>query len=178
ACAPQRSDVMTIHPINAISMNLGSYTMMTLLAFFVLTVVRAQLGGEDLSTFKGLGKRSPFLAFALMIAVAALAGIPLTSGFFGKFFVFRIAVQAEQWLLLGIAILAAGAGFYYYFKVVKAMYFGGADLPDDTPKLKVGALQRVVMLVLIVGILIFGFNPRPLLNLPDSGPASVTAVAD
>tara|TARA_R110002096_G_scaffold316010_12_gene510385 strand:+ start:13766 stop:15253 length:1488 start_codon:yes stop_codon:yes gene_type:complete len=177
ACAPQRTEAMTIHPINAVSMNLGSYTMMTLLAFFVLTIVRAKLGGEDLATFKGLSKRSPFLAFALLIAMAALAGIPLTSGFFGKFFVFRIAVQAEQWLLLGIAILAAGAGFYYYFKVVKAMYFDGADLPADTPKLEVGALQRAVMLVLVVGILIFGFNPRPLLNLSATVPAAVTAVA-
>ncbi len=170
ACAPARAQEMTIHPINAISMNLGSYTMMTLLAFFVLTIVRAQLGGEDLATFNGLGRRSPFLAFALLMAVVALAGVPLTSGFFGKFFVFRIAVQAEQWVLLGIGVLAAGAGFYYYLKVVRAIYFSEPEgVLDNAPKLKVGPLAYVVMLTLIAGIVIFGINPRPLLNLPAKG---------
>ncbi len=167
ACAPSRTDTMSILPINAIAMNLGSYTIMTMLAFFVLTIVRAQLGGEDLATFKGLGQRSPFLAFALSMAVISLAGIPLTSGFFGKFFAFRIAVQAEQWVLLGIAVVAAGAGFYYYLKVIRVMYFVNPDeISSDLPRVKVGPLQRAVMLVLIAGILIFGINPKPLLNLP------------
>ena len=173
ACAP--NDLATIAPANAISLNLSSYMMMTLLAFFVVSIVRAQLGTEELDGFNGLSRRSPFLAFALTISVVALAGIPLTSGFFGKFFVFRITVQAEEWVLLGIALFAAAAGFYYYFKIIRAMYLNpGPEITDETPKISVPFGARMVMVALIAAIIIFGVNPKPLLNLKEGAAITTT----
>ncbi len=153
---------------NAVSFNLASYALLALLGFMVITMVRAQLSGEDLRHYNGLGRRSPFLAFAMLISMAGMAGIPLTSGFFGKFFVFMIAVEAKVWWLLAIAVIGSAAGFYYYFKVVRVMYFtSGSEFEEsaELPPMKVCPLARIVMLFLIAAILAFGVNPSPLLNL-------------
>ena len=95
---------------------------MTLLSFIVMIVVANHSGGDDIAHFNGLGKRSPQLAFAMLAAMLSLAGVPFTAGFFGKFLVFETAVQQHQYLLIGIAIVTVGAGFYYYLKVVRAIY--------------------------------------------------------
>ena len=57
---------------------------------------------------------------AVLVAAASLAGVPLTAGFFGKFFAILLAVGAGQWLLVALAVIGAAAGFYYYFKVIRA----------------------------------------------------------
>src|SRR5260370_41353316 len=99
---------------------------MTLLSFAVLIIV-AQQTGEEISDFDGLGKRSPFLAFAMLIGMLSLAGLPFTAGFLGKFFIFYAAVLQRQITLIAVGVIAVGCGFYYYLKVVRAMYW-----PDPT----------------------------------------------
>lgn len=183
ACAPITASMTdsgnSIWPANAISFNLASYMLMTSLAFFVICIVRTQLNGEDLETYRGLGRRSPFLALALTVAVAALAGVPMTSGFLGKFLVFRVAVVAEAWWLIAIAVLGAVAGFYYYLKVVRMMYFSGGEADEALEPLKISPLSKIAMSGLIAGILYFGVFPTALLNLKADGDAkpAVEAVA-
>ena len=75
----------------AVSFYLGTYLLMTFAAFFVLALVRSEEDSDEIDAFDGLGKRNPVLALALTIAMAALAGIPLTAGFWGKFFIFPIS---------------------------------------------------------------------------------------
>src|SRR6266446_1469523 len=77
--------------VRAVTFYLVAYLLMTLLSFAVLIVV-AQQTGEEISDFDGLGKRSPFLAFAMLIGMVSLAGVPFTAGFLGKFFIFYAAV--------------------------------------------------------------------------------------
>jgi NADH-quinone oxidoreductase subunit N len=147
-----------------VSFYLATYLLMTLLVFLVMTVVRVQTGGESLNAIKGLGKRNPFLAFAMLIGVASLAGIPLTAGFFGKFFVFNIAVQTKMYWPLAIAIFGAAAGFYYYFKLIKAMYWEQAA--EDAPAIESGGLlSKIAIVVLLVAVIVFGFAPGPILSL-------------
>lgn len=148
-----------------VSFYLATYLLMTLLVFLVLTVVRAHSDGEDLNSLRGLAKRNPFLAFAFLIGVASLAGIPLTAGFFGKFFVFNIAVQAKMYWPLGIAILGAAAGFYYYFKIIKAMYW---ENPTDEAAPAIpsgGLLSTVAIVILLVAVIVFGLAPGAILAL-------------
>src|SRR5213075_901078 len=100
----------------AVSFYLVAYLLMTLLSFAVLTIV-AQQTGEEISDFDGLGKRSPFLAFAMLIGMLSLAGLPFTAGFLGKFFIFYAAISQRQVTLIAVGVIAVGCGFYYYLKV-------------------------------------------------------------
>lgn len=155
---------------SAIAFYLAAYLLMTLLAFIIMIAISRHTNSDEISAYRGLGKRAPFLAFALTIAMASLAGVPLTAGFFGKFFVFALAINAENYLLVGIAVIAAGAGFYYYFKVIRAMYW---ETPSDDSasskaaesSLTLSIASRFVIVVLLIAIVVFGFYPNGILNL-------------
>jgi NADH-quinone oxidoreductase subunit N len=144
----------------AIAFYLIAYLFMTLLSFAVLLLV-AQQSGDELENFAGLSRRSPFLAFAMLIAMASLAGVPFTAGFLGKFLVFDAAVAAHQFTLVVIGVITVGAGFYYYFKVVRAMYW---ETTASTEIIAVTPLTRIGMIVLIAGILVLGVYPQPIFN--------------
>ena len=145
-----------------VSFYLATYLLMTLGVFFVLAQVRIHRGGEEIRDFNGLGKTNPQLALALTVLLASLAGVPLTVGFFGKFFVFQLAVEAQLWFAVAIAIIAAGAGFYYYFKVIRAMWW--ADATDTTP-IVLPPLSKVCIAGLTLAVLVFGFWPQPIAML-------------
>lgn len=168
----------SISPASAISVNLVAYMFSASLAFFVISIVRAQLDNEELDTYRGLGRRSPFLAFAMTIAVAGLAGVPLTAGFVGKFLVFQTAALAANWWLLAIAILGAAAGFYYYFKVIRMMYFSGGKADEEAEPLKISIFTRMAAVVLIGCILYFGVAFNSLLQKKDSGESAAAEVVD
>src|SRR6184192_2877173 len=122
---------------NAVVFYLAAYFLMTLLSFAVLVIV-AQQTGEQISDFDGLAKRSPFLAFAMLIGMVSLAGVPFTAGFLGKFFIFYAAIAQHQTVLVIVGVLTVGCGFYYYLKVVRAMYWQSTNLA----KIPVNGLSR------------------------------------
>lgn len=140
---------------------LFAYLLMTLLGFFALTIVSTQSRGDDIQHFNGLAKRSPFVAFCLLISMASLAGIPLTAGFYGKFLVFSQAIHAKQWVLIGLGMITVASGFYLYFRVIAAMYWNEST---ETTPIHVSALSRFTMLALVASILFFGINPAPILS--------------
>jgi len=153
-------------PAVVVAFYLGAYLLMTLLAFLVMVTVRRRITGEDFDAYNGLARHSPFLAVAMLIAMASLAGIPLTAGFFGKFFVFTLAVEQQQWVLLAVGLVGAGAGFYYYLKIAAAMFL--AEPPkgqDETAAIPVGSIARVAMIALMVAIILAGINPNLILAL-------------
>jgi len=154
--------------VSAIGFYLAGYLAMTLLSFLVIVVVANAAGGDDIIHFNGLGKRSPGLAFALLVAMLSLAGVPLTAGFFGKFFVFAAAIDQGHYALSAIGILTVGAGFYYYLKVVRAMYWLE---PAETAPIPVSRLARVTMIALAASIFFFGVYPAPILNSLSAPPA-------
>ncbi|MFT5110233.1 MAG: NADH-quinone oxidoreductase subunit N, partial [Pseudoalteromonas tetraodonis] len=132
------------------------------------SIVRAKLGGEDLRAIEGLWKRSPLLAAALVVAFASLAGIPLTAGFLGKFFIFNIAVQQGQTWLIIAAIIGVAAGFYYYLNAIASMFRdAGKDDSDETEhlgRIHLSMLTTITIVVLIGAVILFGFYPAPLLR--------------
>lgn len=144
----------------AVTFYLVAYLLMTLLSFGVLIIV-AQQTGEQISNFDGLARRSPFLAFAMLIGMASLAGVPFTAGFFGKFFIFNAAIAHRQTGLVIVGIITVACGFYYYFKVVRAMYWQPTAKIDDVP---VSGLSRVTMSALIVVIIWLGIYPQPIFD--------------
>ncbi len=147
----------------AVSFYLATYLLMTLGTFFILAQIRIQTEGERIEDFNGLGKRNPLLAIALTILLAALAGVPLTAGFLGKFFVFSLAVKAQLWWGVGLGFVAAAAGFYYYFKTIRAMWWQPAA--NDAKALVLPPITRYAVAVLTVAVLVIGVWPNPILWL-------------
>jgi NADH-quinone oxidoreductase subunit N len=142
---------------------LVAYLLMTLLSFAVLVVV-GNGAGDQIEDYAGLAKRSPFLAFALLIGMASLAGVPFTAGFLGKFFIFDAAIRQHQTLLVALGVITVGCGFYYYLKVVRAMYWLEPAKPEPVP---VSGLSRLTMSILIAAIFVLGVYPQPILNAID-----------
>jgi len=145
----------------AIAFYLAGYLLMTLLSFMIIVVVANATGGDDIANFNGLGKRAPGLAFAMLVAMLSLAGVPLTIGFFGKFFVFAAAIEQGHFVLAAIGIVTVGAGFYYYLKVIRAMYW--LD-PSSEGAVPVAPLTRFTIVALAALILFFGVYPSPILR--------------
>src|SRR2546423_13595699 len=144
----------------AVTFYLVAYLLMTLLSFAILIIV-AQRTSEEISGFDGLAKRAPFLAFAMLVAMASLAGLPFTAGFFGKFFIFVSAIAQKQTALVAVGVVTVACGFYYYLKVVRAMYWQPST--NDNP-IAIAPLSRAVMILLIIATIFFGVYPQPTVN--------------
>jgi NADH-quinone oxidoreductase subunit N len=146
--------------VRAITFYLVAYLLMTLLSFAVLIIV-AQKTGEEISDFDGLAKRSPFLAFAMLVGMVSLAGVPFTAGFLGKFYIFYAAVLQRQIALIVVGVITVGCGFYYYLKVVRAMYWQSDSKADAIP---VNILSRIAISGLIVATICLGVYPQPIIE--------------
>jgi NADH-quinone oxidoreductase subunit N len=147
----------------AVVVYLAAYLLMTLLSFLVLVIVTAHGEGDDIVHFNGLAKRSPVLAFALLVAMMSLAGVPLTAGFLGKFLVFKVAFETRQFLLLALGIITVGCGFYFYLKVVKAMYWQPAAA--NVAAIPVSKLSFVAIVIMVLLIFVLGIFPQVALGL-------------
>ena len=101
----------------------------------------------------------------MVVSMASLAGIPLTAGFFGKFFVFKLAVEAQQWALLVSGLIGAAAGFYYYLKIAASMYLSEPAKDSEVSAITVSPLAKITMIALMVLIILAGFNPGVILGL-------------
>src|SRR5690606_30884679 len=106
----KESTATVLGSVTVVSFSLATYLLMTLGVFFVLAQIRIQRDGEEITDFNGLGKTNPRLALGMTVLLAALAGVPLTAGFVGKFFVFSLAVEAGLWWAVCTAFIGAAAG--------------------------------------------------------------------
>ncbi|MEO7100953.1 MAG: NADH-quinone oxidoreductase subunit N [Luteolibacter sp.] len=159
ALASGKGAASDLSSAKVVSFYLGTYLLMTLGVFFILAQVRIQRDGEMIKDFNGLGKTNPQLALALTVLLAALAGVPLTAGFWGKFFVFSLAVDAKLWVGIGIAFISAAAGFYYYFNVIRAMWWSA---PGKDTAVVLPCISKVCIAILTITVLVIGFWPQPI----------------
>jgi len=103
-----------------------AYSIGSIASFTVLYNVGKD-GDETFDSFNGLAKRNPMVALGMLISMLSLAGIPITAGFFAKYFIFTTLMASPyKWLLI-VAVLTSCVGAYYYFKVIIAMYFKKSD---------------------------------------------------
>jgi NADH-quinone oxidoreductase subunit N len=93
--------------------------------------------------------------------MVSLAGVPFTAGFLGKFFIFYAAIAQRQITLVVVGVITVACGFYYYLKVVRAMYWQPAAKLDKIP---VSALSRFAMSALVLAIICLGIYPQPILD--------------
>jgi NADH-quinone oxidoreductase subunit N len=112
---------------NSVFMYATAYSIASIIAFGALILVQQQSGSDNFESFNGLAKKNPFLALVLTISMLSLAGMPLTAGFIGKFFMFTGALQHYQLVLVILAVINAIISIFYYFRVIIAMYFRDAE---------------------------------------------------
>ena len=146
---------------------LSGYLFTVLAAFMVITLVLRETGAEDIEGLNGLHQRSPLLAAALTMAMVSLAGIPPLAGFFGKFLLIKsaLAVGATHhsfYALVAVALVGVVISLYYYFGVVKAIYWGGEA--KDKTELTISLPVKAAIFVCIAGILFIGVYPEPLMK--------------
>lgn len=152
--------------VGAVSFYLLGYAGMSVGGFAVLCAIGHNGGKATLAEVSGLGKRNPFLATVLTIFMFALAGIPPTVGFAGKFVLFSEAVRADLIGLVVWAVLFSALSVYYYLKVVVAMWMWD-ETPESLGVDPPSALRPALWLATAV-TLIPGIYPQPFLDLAGS----------
>ena len=126
----------------------------------VLMLERHEYAGERIEDFEGLHHRAPFEAIAMVVFLLSLGGIPPTSGFIGKYFLFYAAVGAGYGWLAVIAVLMSAVSMVYYLRLVMAMYFRDGKAAE----LAGGPALKFVAIACLVITLIFGILPSPLID--------------
>jgi NADH-quinone oxidoreductase subunit N len=134
------------------------YVFTNAAAFGVVIVVSNISGGDEMSDFYGLSRRSPWLAIVMLLALLSLGGIPPTAGFFAKFFLFKAAIDAGLWWLAFIGILNAFVALYYYLNVVKYLYLYRSD-SEETP-ITLSRAAQLGLALATLGVIYLGVWPN------------------
>lgn len=155
-----------------------AYALATIVALSAIALVRSSRGSEEISAFRGLGKSNPFFAFLVTVSMASLAGVPLTLGFLAKLSAFSSVIdklrnsyetceQTATCLLTGtncalaclliVMVLAAAMGFYYYFKILRAMYWDKSQEGDKA--LCFPLVSSIVMSICAILAILLGTLP-------------------
>ena len=163
----------TPHGASAMLVYLAIYVAMSVAAFVVVLLLRDADGApvEAIADLSGLSRTRPWLALSMAAVMFSLAGIPPLFGFWGKFLVFRAAVEADLIVLAAIGIAASVIGAFYYIKIVKIMYF---DDPADVVKGKSDWAHTAILVVSTLAISPLGYLlTRWLGGLADSAAAAL-----
>jgi NADH-quinone oxidoreductase subunit N len=146
-----------------IVMNLGTFAC-------ILCMRQKDVMVERIDDLKGLSKTNPAMAMALAIFMFSMAGIPPLVGFFGKFYVFLAAIEAQLYVLAVIGVLTSVIGAYYYLRIVKLMYFDDPVEAFDRP---IGREMTVILAVTSLLILLLTVGLAPLLDSTAMAAASL-----
>jgi NADH-quinone oxidoreductase subunit N len=155
--------------VEAVGVYLATYVLTSLGAFGVITLMSTPYSGRDadaLYEYRGLFWRRPYLTAVLTVMMLSLAGIPLTAGFIGKFYVIAAGVEAQLWWLLGAMVLGSAIGVFYYLRVMVTLFMREPNLHRHDAPFDWGQRAGGIML-LVVALLAFflGVYPQPLLEL-------------
>jgi NADH-quinone oxidoreductase subunit N len=143
---------------------LFAYGIATVGAFGIVTLVRDSAGEvTDLNRWSGLGKRSPLIASAFAFFLLAFAGIPLTSGFIGKFSIFSAAYESGSTAVLIAGVLSSAIAAFFYIRVIVLMFFKD-PVEDGTSVVIPSGLTTTTIAVTSVITLVLGIYPAPLIN--------------
>ena len=161
--------------IGATLFYVAAYAFAAFGGFALLSVVRDATGREqaDLAAWAGLGRRRPLVGLLFSMFLLAFAGIPLTSGFVGKFAVFEAAGRYGAWTLVIVGVLCSAVAVYFYVRVIVSMFF--TDPPADAPEVLTPSPLTTVPIAICAALTVaLGFFPQPLLDLASHASAFFT----
>jgi NADH-quinone oxidoreductase subunit N len=142
----------------AVAFYLFMYVFTNIGAFTVVVLFSRATGSEDIADYAGLSRRAPNLALAMVVALLSLGGIPPLAGFFGKFYLFTAAVQADMVWLAVVGVLNAILALYYYLSLIKVMY---VDRSEDQTQILVPRTHGVTLVVTSLAVIIMGTISTP-----------------
>ncbi|HOI29837.1 MAG TPA: NADH-quinone oxidoreductase subunit N [Melioribacteraceae bacterium] len=142
------------------------YLIMNLGAFLVVMLIANKTNSEEIDDYDGLGYTSPLLGVALSIFLISLTGLPPTAGFIGKLYLFIALVDAKMIVVAIIALLNSVVSLYYYVRVLKHMYLTKPG--ESTPAIIPSFGNRILVLVLVIPVLVFGIYFTPMVDLAKS----------
>jgi NADH-quinone oxidoreductase subunit N len=165
----------TARGVSATLIYLFIYLFMQLGAFTVIAVMRRRdVAGEELKDFSGLSFRNPMAAFAMLLFMLSLGGIPPTAGFFGKFWLFSAAIESGYVWLAVIGVLNSAISLYYYVRIVVFMYLKSETIGSEPT---VTAPLALVLGVAIVATIVLGVYPRLLFEVAEASARTLGGVA-
>ena len=143
-----------------------AYGIATIGAFAIVTLVRDSTGeATHLSQWAGLGKRSPLVASAFALFLLAFAGIPLTSGFTGKFAVFTAGIAGGATPIVIVGVVASAVAAFFYVRVIVLMFFNEPKAEGGPSVVVPSSLTTMAITVAVVLTLVIGILPQTVLNL-------------
>jgi len=158
--------------LKAVLLYLLIYTFVNFGAFALVIILRReQVAGDRVADFAGLSRRAPWAAFAMLVFMLSLAGIPATAGFIGKWYLFGAAVKANYAWLAVVAVINSAISLYYYIRVIVNMYM---KAPEDATRFAPSWGQRVALAACIAFTLVFGIYPQPIITFAEK---SILALA-
>jgi NADH-quinone oxidoreductase subunit N len=155
--------------VTAVSFYLLAYFITTLGAFGVIAALSGK--EEDLSRiddYRGLASRQPVLAALLTVMMLSLAGIPLTAGFLGKFYLVLAGVRSHLWLLVLVLVANSVIGLFYYLRVIVALYEPAPSTSDRATSPSGSLIGGVLLAVLLLSLVWVGVYPAPIIRLIES----------
>jgi NADH-quinone oxidoreductase subunit N len=152
--------------VESITFYLLAYFITTIGAFGVVSVLSTpHTEAEDISEYRGLFWRRPWLAAVFTLMLLSLAGIPLTAGFIGKFYIFIDAADGRLWGLLAAIIVGSGLGLYYYLRIIVVM---SMDLKTTEIRPAYDWVSAALLAILTIVLIWFGVYPNLLVNVIQS----------
>ena len=145
---------------------IACYAVANLGAFIAIIAISNKVDSDLIADYSGMGRRAPLLALALTLCLISLTGLPPTAGFLAKFYLFNTAVHHDLTWLVIIAVINTAISAYYYFRVVKVMWFG-APVSEEKGVSSSLAL-RAALTIACLGVLVLFFVPSPLLDVAQS----------
>ena len=173
AIASKAAQGETIGP-SAILFYLGAYALTNLAAFFAIIAISNKIGTDQIDDFAGMGRRAPYLAFALTLALIALIGVPPTGIFIAKFYMFTAAINSDLLWLAIIGVINSVVSAYYYLRIVKVMYLQPAASEEAVPS---SYAFHAALGISALGVLVIGVVPGPLLKAAETAVNSFPQIA-
>ena len=143
---------------------LGAYAATNLAAFFAIIAISNKTGSDQIDDFAGMGRRAPYLAFALSLALVSLIGVPPTGIFIAKVYIFSAAVNSDLLWLALVGVVNSVLSAYYYLRVIRVMYLSPGASEERVPS---SLAFRTALGVSVLGVLVIGIVPGPLLRFAE-----------
>jgi NADH-quinone oxidoreductase subunit N len=146
-----------------------AYLFTNMGAFAIVTLFEDKTGSCEIADYDGIARTSPFIAISMTVFMLSLTGVPPLAGFVGKFYVFAAAIDMAAnpglgWIywLVGVGLITSVFALYYYANVIKVMYFGKSE---DPVKVAFNPPAVAVILIGLIGVLLFGLFPGPVMEI-------------
>ncbi|MCG9133753.1 NADH-quinone oxidoreductase subunit N [Candidatus Poribacteria bacterium] len=147
--------LLTSQGVGAILFYLVVYLFMNLGAFYVVVLIANEVGSEMVDGYRGLSSRAPLVAWAMVIFLVSLAGIPPFAGFFGKWILFTAVLEQGYYWLALVGLLNSVVSLYYYARIVKAMFF--EDAGEETESVPFSTGTFALLSVFVIPTIFIGF---------------------